>query len=421
MKFDIIGKFDPNQLYCAGSLTKLLTTFTALSLLSEQYHLASILDDPSFLDSLAVNAKSRAFLDNFQKHIGSQFSIRDLCSYYTGLPYTFDLAEDELDLVEQGYEFKHHSILDEATFISRCQHNITPVYKNRCKFHYSEVGIIFLAYFLECRYEIKFEDLYQRYVIRAFDLNKSIFSRSIPADAFIQDLSDRYDYPSIAITNHGYFAYSNGFYTTLNEMRKLLDQLINTPVFTTMVDVNHARGASAKIMNGLTVEIRSVGDDLIYGYEGLSFSGCNLWAYSTKKQQGYLTFDNSEEEIYNIIYDEALGNSSFDVAPAHTQLIYKNFLSNYHEESDGVNIPAEYQGNYHRVNINAKTLDEIFVIGKDFFIIRNPERIKYEVIHVNGEYWIKGKDGIHGTRLGLYLSKKGHHYMFFDGSLYKKI
>src|SRR4029077_8820235 len=142
---------------------------------------------------------------------------------------------------------------------------------------------------------IKIEDLYQKYIIQKFKLTKSQFSRKRVEGVYTQDLSDHYDYPSIAILDHGYFCYSNGFYTTLNDMKRLLENMLNEDVFHVMTDLSHARAASNRIMNGLTIEMRMAKGDLIYGYEGLSFSGCNLWAYSTKTKEGYITFNNSEE------------------------------------------------------------------------------------------------------------------------------
>lgn len=421
MEFHIVGSFDKNKLYCTGSLTKLLTTYVALSLLAEQYDLQKIINNDSFLDSLCSNQKSKDFLMIFQNLVGSQFSIHDICSYYAGLPYTFDPSEAEIESVDAGNPFKHHSIPDEKTFLFMCRNKITPVYHNQCKFHYSEVAIIFFGYLLETIYQIKMEDLYQKYIIKKFNLVKSQFSRTMVPDVYVQDLSDKYDYPAIAIMNHGYFCYSNGFYTTLNEMKILLEHLINEPVFHCMTDMQNARAASGRLMNGLTIEIRKVDDDLIYGYEGLSFSGCNLWAYSTKKKQGYLTFDNSEEEVYRMIYDDLFKYTHFDATPDYTQEIYKKFIKNYHPQDEDKNIPSEYQGNYQRVKINETMLKDIFVAGKNFIVIRNPDEIKYDVVYANGAYRVKGKDNIPGAKVGFCQSKRGNHYMYYDGTLYKKI
>ena len=155
MTFHIAGSFDKDKLYCTGSLTKLLTTYVSLCLLAEQYDLQQIIDDDSFLDRLCVNQKSKEFLALFQKLIGGKFSIHDICSYYAGLPYTFDPSEAEIESVDAGNPFKHHSIPDEKTFLFMCQNKITPVYRDQCKFHYSEVSIIFLGYFLETVYQVK--------------------------------------------------------------------------------------------------------------------------------------------------------------------------------------------------------------------------------------------------------------------------
>src|SRR5205807_693943 len=105
------------------------------------------------------------FLHLFQKIIGSTFSIRDICTHYAGLPYTFDLSESELESVESGNPFKHHSILDEKSFLHMCSHKITPVYTKQCKFHYSEISIIFLGFLMEKIHDVKIEDLYHEYVI----------------------------------------------------------------------------------------------------------------------------------------------------------------------------------------------------------------------------------------------------------------
>src|SRR5205085_6588951 len=115
------------------------------------------------------------------------------------------------------------------------------------------------------------------------------------------------------ILDHGYFCYSNGFYTTLNDMKILLENFFNNAVFKYMTDIKQARAASNRIMNGLTVELRVVDDDILYGYEGLSFSGCNNWTYSTKYQKGFLTLTNDEEKAYDI-YNQ-FGYAVFDKAP----------------------------------------------------------------------------------------------------------
>ena len=215
--FEIIGNVDQHRLYCTGSFTKLMTTYVCLSHLAEQYDLNSILDDDDFLTRICKNQRARDFLQIFQDIIGSQFTLRDICSFYDGLPYTFDLAPDELARVEQGFPFKHHSIMEEEVLISRCRHQITQMDPNRCKFHYSELSIILLGYLIEQIDNIKIESLYQKYVIEAFGLTESLFSRVKPAHVFAEDLSYQYDYPSIAILDHGYFCYSNGFFTTLHD------------------------------------------------------------------------------------------------------------------------------------------------------------------------------------------------------------
>lgn len=419
----ILDSIDKDQIYCTGSFTKLVTTYVSLAFLSQHYTLAESVEDENFFDKICVNNQAKAFLLLFQKIIRSQFSIRDLCSYYSGLPYTFDLATSELESVELGNPFKHHHIPDEKTFLQRCHDDITPVYPNRCKFHYSEIGILFLGYFIEKNFDVKMEDLYQHYVLEKFQLKSSQFSRTRVANVYCQDLSDEYDYPSIAILDHGYFCYSNGYYTTLNDMKILIESLLHEPVFHYMTDITKARAASNRLLNGLAVEIRLVADDIIYGYEGLSFSGCNLWAYSTKKKEGYIVFNNNEEAIYTSVYDDQWGYSTFDKVPHDTEKMYEKFIKNYSMVSVHKEIPLIYQGEYLRVNINEKSLHIHFTVGKDFIIIRNPEMIKYDVVYANDHYCIKNKDGVHGAKVGLYEAKSGNKYMLYDGNgtLYKKI
>ena len=419
MTMEIIGSVDKDRLYCSGSFSKFLTTYVCLSFLSEKYELSNIIDDVDFLDRIAVNASTKDFLNTFQKIIQSKFTIHDLCTYYTGLPYTFSLTQQELTTVENGHPFKHHSIMDEKIFLSMCKENITAVYTNQCKFHYSEISILFLGYLVEKIYDVKMEDLYQKYVIDKFQLKDSIFSRVRPKNVYCQDLSDEYDYPAIAILDHGYFCYSNGFFTTLNDTKILLEQIFHEPVFQFMVDIKNARAASPRLMNGLAVEIRIAGDDILYGYEGLSYSGCNAWSYSTKNKKGYITFTNNEDEAYDMLY-QPYGYAEFDPVPVETTLIYKNFIKQYDYLKSSPNIPEEYQGNYQRVNINEKKLETIFLVENDYIVIRNPDTIKYNVIYVNGHYRIKNKDNTHGTTVAFYTAKSGHLYFLFDGTLYKK-
>ena len=417
--FEIIGNVDHHRLYCTGSFTKFMTTFVCLSLLAENYDLPAILDDDEFLNDICSNTASREFLAIFQKTIGSKFSIRDVCSFYDGLPYTFDISDDELEKVDHGAPFKHHGILDERVFLDMCRNAVTQVDPNRCKFHYSEISIIFFGYIIEKIYDIKIESLYQKYVIDAFSLTNSLFSRTKPTNVDCKDLSDHYDYPAISIQDHGYFCYSNGFFTTLHDQKKMLEQLLATPVFHVMGDITKARAASNRIMNGLTVEIRMVGDDVIYGYEGLSYSGCNIWAYSTKLKKGYLTTTDSEERAYDIY--EKFGYHDFDKVPEHTEEIYHDFLKNRHYEFEEKAIPTDYTGNYQRVMINTKKLDINFKVASHHIEIRNPEMVKYDVLYDHGVYRITCKDHMHGTKVGFYQSKSGNHYMLFDGTLYKKI
>lgn len=419
MDFEIIGDVDHNRLYCTASFTKFLTTFVCLSLLAEKHDLNIVLDDENFLDSLCTNPTTKSFLTLFQTTIGSKFTIRDVCTYYNGLPYTFDLAPDELERVEEGHPFKHHSVMSEDEFLYRCKHYITQVDPNHCKFHYSELAIIFLGYLTEKIHHTTMEALYQRYVLDAYQLEHSLFSRTRPPHADARDLSPLYDYPSIAIMDHGYFCYSNGFFTTLLDQKKLLEGLVDSPIFHVMTDISKARAASNRIMNGLTVEIRIVGDDIIYGYEGLSYSGCNIWAYSAKHKKGYLTTSDDEDGVYDIIYGK-FGYTEFDKAPAHTQEIYQHFLASEHFKFTEQAIPAEFIGKYHRVNINESSLPIIFTVGEHFVEIRNPEMIKYDVVFDHGTYRITCRDHMHGTKVGFHRANSGKLYMMFDGTLYKK-
>ncbi len=420
MTIQFIGSFDKDQVYCAGSFTKMLTTFVSLSLLSEHYELTHILDDNLFLDKICDNPSANDFLRLFQKHIGSPFTLRDICSYYAGLPYTFDLSEKELENVEKGQPFKHHQVPDEKTFLYLCENKITPVYANRCKFHYSELSIIFLGYLIEKIYHKKMEDLFQQYVIDPFKLKNSVFSRKRVEGVYCQDLSDRYDYPSIAIVDHGYFCYSNGYYTTLNDMKLLIENIVNNPVFNVMIDITQARAASNRLLNGLTIEIRLVNDDVLIGYEGLSFSGCNLWMYSLKNKQGYIAFSNDEETIYDAVYGQA-GYTVFDTVPDYTQKDYIHFRNTYQAAYTTQHIPPEFQGNYLRVNINEKNLPDIFRVSDHSMMIRNPDEIEYDIIHLNNNYRILNKDHVHGAKVGFYTARSHHHYMCYDGTLYKKI
>ncbi len=420
MTIEIIGNVDKDRLYCTGSFTKLLTTFVCLSKLSEQHDLATILDDDSFLDQLCQTQASKEFLHIFQNVIGSRFSIRDVCSFYNGLPYTFDVTAAEIESIDAGFPSKHHSLMDEATFLNLCRHHITQIDPNQGKFHYSELAIIFIGYLIEKVYDITIESLYQKYVIDAFHLKSSLFSRTRPKHVYTTDLSNHYDYPSIAIMDHGYFCYSNGFFTTLNDEKSLVEQLLTNPVFAVMTDITHARAASPTIMNGLTVEIRIVKDDVIYGYEGFSYSGCNIWAYSTKFKKGYLTFTDNEDTAYPLIYDH-FGYSDFDKVPDHTQTLYRKFLKEQHYDFEERPIPDEYVGNYHRVNINDSQLEMIFTVSPQSITIRNPEMVEYGVVYDHGLYRTATKDHRHGIHIGFYQAKSGHHYMTFDGTVYRKI
>lgn len=420
MTIEIIGQVDPNRVYCGGSFTKFVTTFVTLSLLATKYNLNDIIDNDDFLDQICVNQSSKDFLRLFQKIIGSKFSIHDLCTFYTGLPYTFDVSSSEIESVDLGNLYKHHSILYENEFLKRCEENITLVYPDKSKFHYSEISIIFLGYLIEKIYNTTFEELYEKFVINKLQLKNSCFSRVRTNNVFCEDLSDKYDYPAIAILDHGYFCYSNGYYTTLHDAKILLEYMLDTPELHFMVDLKNARPASGRLLNGLTIEIRRVDDDIIYGYEGLSFSGCNIWAYSTKHKKGYITYTNSEEDAYDIIYGE-FGYKDFDKVPDEMEKMYFNFLSNYPFEILEKKIPVEYRGDYQRVRINEKILNKIFSVGDNFIKIRNPDEIKYEVVLVNNVYCIRDKDHLHGSKVGFCTARSGKKYMYFEGNLYKKI
>ncbi len=420
MTIEILGSVDKDKLYCAGSFTKLLTTYVCLSLLAEKYDLKSICDDENFFDSICLNTSSRSFLQTLQKTIGSQFTLRDVCTFYEGLPYTFDLSASELEAVDQGKPFKHHSIMDEEEFLTRCRTCITLVDPNRCKFHYSELSIILLGYLVEQIYEIRIESLYQKYVIDAFGLKNSLFSRTRPPGIQYHDASPHYDYPCVGIMDHGYFCYGNSFFTTLNDQKKLLEGIIETPVFAEMTDVTHARVALHQIMNGLTIEMRAAQDDIVCGYDGMSYTGCNVWAYSFKQKKGYLTTAPDTEPAYKLVHDK-IGYMAYDHVPPHTEKIYQDFLAHRHYEFEKTAIPAECLGQYQRVQINDSKLDTIFTVGEHFIAIRNPDPIEYEVLYDHGVYRIACDDHMHGAKVGFYQAKSGNRYMLFDGMLYRKI
>jgi len=420
MEIEIIGDVDIDRLYCTASFTKMMTTYVCLSLLSEQYHLDDILDDINFLDIICSNQESQHFLQVFQKHIGGRFTIRDLCTHYTGMPYTFELSSAELEKVEQGLPFKHHHLMDENTFHTMCQSHISQLYADRSKFHYSELSIICLGYLIEKVYAVSMESLYEKYVIKNFGLQSSCFSRTIPKNSYRVDLSNRYDYPSIAIADFGYFCYSNGFYTTLRDHKTIIENLLIDPVFKVMTNLKHARAASHRLLNGMSVEIRRVNEDVIYGYEGLSCSGCNIWAYSTLHKKGYITTIMDEDAAYDVIYGK-FGYHDFDEVPEYAENDYHYFKSHFHDITELKPIPEEYVGSYHRVNINESTLSILFTVGTDFIEIRNPDMVRYDVVCIYGKYYVRGKDHIHGTRVSFYEEKRGNHYFMFDGTLYRKI
>ncbi len=68
MNMRILGDFNPDQLYCAGSVTKFITTYVVLSFLAAQQHdLKVILDDENFLQSIAASDEAKSFLALFQE------------------------------------------------------------------------------------------------------------------------------------------------------------------------------------------------------------------------------------------------------------------------------------------------------------------------------------------------------------------
>jgi hypothetical protein len=417
MPIVIFGEFDRDQLYCAGSVTKLLTTFVVLSLLSEKYDLSKVLDDEYFLDTISTTEAAKDFLQIFKNKIGPKFTLRDICSFYAGLPYTFEPDAAALERVDAGESFVHHSIPDEKAFLHACKTRFTPIYPNRSKFHYSEISIMFLGYLFEKIYNKSMEELYQKYLIGKFKLAKSQFARKRPKNVYFQDLSGHYDYAAVAKQDHGFFCYGNGFYTTLNDMKLLLENLLNDAVFQHIVDVKTARSASDTLMNGLTIEMRKVGDDVMFGYDGVSFSGCNVWAYSTKLKTGYLTFCNHTETAYQVISSN-FKCTAYDEVPEHTTQFYSEFLKKYAAPVESKGIPVEYQGKYRRVKINGKKLKDVFVLGKDFLVIRDPLEVRYNLTCVNSSFHIQGDDQTHEARVSLHQAKSGNRYLFYNGTLY---
>ncbi len=202
-------------------------------------------------------------------------------------------------------------------------------------------------------------------------------------------------------------------------MKILLENVLSEPTFLFMVDLSKARAASNRLLNGLTVEIRLVDDDVIYGYEGLSYSGCNIWAYSTKQKQGFLTFSNDEDAVYGELYGH-LGYQNFDVVPQHSQQSYNHFIANYDFTSATKAIPEEYIGNYHRVKINDKDLKNTFALGRDYMLIRAPEETRYDLMYYNNNYHVKGKDRTRGSVVHLYQTQRGNRFLSFEGTLYVK-
>ncbi len=76
--------------------------------------------------------------------------------------------------------------------------------------------------------------------------------------------------------------------------------------------------------------------------------------YSTKHQKGYLTSIKDEDKAYDVIYGK-FGYNKFDAVPAHTEKFYHEFLATallMQYEYELKAIPANYIGDYLRVNIN---------------------------------------------------------------------
>jgi CubicO group peptidase (beta-lactamase class C family) len=425
-RIEILGKFDRQQLFCAGSVSKMLTTFVVLSYLETKFpndELEKILDDEAFLDKICSDKPVHGFLKLLQRKIGSSFTLRDLCTFHTGLPYTFNPTKAELDSVVSGERFTHQSVMDEAAFISLCENNISMIYRNRQKFHYSEISIMALGYLIENAYGVKIEDLYQHFLVNKFKLSQSRLSRVKPEDAYFNpNMSQTYDYACVALQNHGYFSYGNGFYTTLDDLEVLLGKINSDHVFQLMVDVKNARRAESTVMNGLTVELRQVGDDLVYGYEGMSFSGCTTMAFSTMQKTWCVTFgENAEEDYHAVCSRLGYPNAQWKETPESANIFYTNFTHNYPALSEAV-IPLEYQGIYRRVKLNdGQELEYVSVLGNNFLTIRDPDEVTYDLVQVNDEYHIKGDDNVVDSRVGLYTANGSNRFLFYIGNLYKRI
>lgn len=420
MQIEILGDFPKDQLYCAGSVTKFLTTFVILSYLRQLgYQLKDILDDENFLTTIAVNAEAKSFLQLMQCKIIGKFTLRDLCTYYTGLPYTFDPTPEALEKIAAGQPFKHHSlVVSEEAFLQLCEQNVSALYPNRSKYHYSELSIIFMAFLFEKITERSMEDLYDEFIVKRFQLTLSRLSRKRPADVYTQDLSDKVDYAAVAIMDHGYFVYSNSYYTTLNEMKQLLEAMHDDAVFQLMIDVEEARAAATEVMNGLSIELRQANGDLIYGYEGLSASGCNIFSCSRAQGKGYILFCNDEEKAYELIYQN-FGITAFEPVTDKSRRFSQAFADSYaaHRFAD---IPPEFQGQYKRVKINGGEAQTLTTLSDKQLHIHNPSLVTYDLLFAAQSPCIQGEDGTHESRIRLYQSQ-GKRFLFFDGSAYELI
>lgn len=421
MNIRILGDFPTDQLYCAGSVTKFLTAYVVLSKLAEKDKIEDILDDDDFLDKLAASTNKPAakeFLTLFQKIIGSKFTLRDIFTYYTGLPYTFEPDKKSLRSADLGYPFKHHSLMNEADFLEACRNRIKPLFPNRSKYHYSELSIIFIAYFIEKVYGVRMEDLYQQFIANPCHLTHSRMSRTRPDGVLTRDLSSKYDYAAVAVQDHGFFCYSNGFYTTLNELKIIIESIEQQPVFQHMTDLSQARVANGNVISGLSLELRVVGNDVVYGYEGLSFSGCNIWSCSRNNKQGYLMFCDDETAAYTYIYKQ-FGYTDFDPAPSHTTQLCMRYLANTPAATKEEAVPELFQGEYQRVKLNEVEIESVCVVGSQALSMHDPDPVDYSLSRQNGSLHILDEHHSPDSRISFYTVASGNQFMFYNGSLYR--
>ncbi len=201
-----------------------------------------------FSPVFATHPRARDFLSIFEKTIGSRFSLRDVCSYYNGLPYTFDLAPEEWRWLRRVFHSSITALWNEDVFLDRCRHLITHMDPNRCKFHYSELAIIFLGNhgnrLIRSGWKIS-----SKHVIDAFGLTESLFSRVRPAACVYRGLSKEYDYPSIAILDHGYFVIAMDFLPHYMIRKNYWIQCSKHPCLTDDQPGESERAASASYVN----------------------------------------------------------------------------------------------------------------------------------------------------------------------------